>query len=67
MSIALENPGTERIRIDRESAANHDLILWLDEPGRTGGCLYIGKYLFLDGGCFEPEMDEGFLQGEEEC
>ena len=22
----------ERIRIDRESEANHDLILWLDEP-----------------------------------
>jgi hypothetical protein len=24
---------TQRIRIDRESEANHDLILWLDEPG----------------------------------
>jgi hypothetical protein len=23
---------TQRIRIDRESEANHDLILWLDEP-----------------------------------
>jgi hypothetical protein len=23
---------TERIRIDRESEAIHDLILWLDEP-----------------------------------
>ena len=32
----------ERIRIDRESEANHDLIQWLDKPVS----LYIRKYLF---------------------
>ncbi len=37
---------TERIRIDRESEANHDLILGLDKPGGFGRYLYIGKYLF---------------------
>ena len=30
----------ERIRIDRESEANHDLILWLDKPvGELNGVL----------------------------
>jgi hypothetical protein len=37
---------TQRVRIYRESAAIHDLILWLDEPAGIWWHHYIGKYLF---------------------
>jgi pimeloyl-ACP methyl ester carboxylesterase len=49
---------TKRIRIDRVSAANHDLILWLDEPaGMQVASLYIvperKPAIFASG---EPEL-----------
>ena len=51
----------ERIRIDRESEANHDLILWLDEPAGIWAVSYICKYLFSDGTRFQPGLGECFF------
>jgi demethylmenaquinone methyltransferase/2-methoxy-6-polyprenyl-1,4-benzoquinol methylase len=53
---------TERIRIDRESEAIHDLSCsWTSPPG-FGGFPYIGKYLFSKGRWFQPGRDERFLE-----
>ena len=57
----LEGRLTERIRIDRESEANHDLILWLDEPDGIWAVSYICKYLFSNGGGFSPDWANAFL------
>jgi len=54
----------QRIRIDRESEAIHDLILSLDEPVGIRRGLYICKYLFLNVGRLQAGWGEYFSRGE---
>ncbi len=52
------------LRIDRESKANHDLILWLDEPAGIKQDHYRCKYLFSEVGRSQVGLAKCLSQGE---